>query len=186
MEGLHVKRRALLVGAALSGLGFEARAGVTPSAPLFVITRSKNANVVHYEARLAASGALDREQPIGAYWVMRAEDGRREGLTWLEERLAYGWSASFDARGELLVRLRAFSGRALCVTRAENGAFCALLRIDGRPAALERIHVASDGGGLTPSVRYVDLFGTTLADRRHISERILPTGVAAGGAPHRR
>jgi len=185
MEAHHVKRRALLVGAALGGLGFEARAGASPSAPLFVIARSKNANVIHYEARLATSGALDREQPIDAYWVMRAEDGRREGLTWLEERLAYGWSASFDARGELLVRLRAFSERAIRVSRAENGSFGAVLRVAGHPALLERIYVASDGGSLTPSVRYVDLFGTTLGDRRRITERILPAHPARSEPPRR-
>jgi hypothetical protein len=174
MERVHVQRRALLVGAALGSLGIEAQAHTSPTTPLFVIARSKNANVVHYEAHVAAKGALDREHPILAYWLMRAEDGRREGLTWLEERLAYGWSASFDARGELLIRLRAFSRREIRVFRRETGSFRALARIAGQRALLERIYVASDGGGLTPNVRYVDLFGTTFDDGRHITERIVP------------
>lgn len=174
MEGVHVTRRALLAGAAFVSLGFDARAGISTNVPLFVITRTKNANVVHYEAHLAASGALDLAHPLVAYWVMRAEDGRREGLTWLEERLAYGWSASFDARGELLVRLRAFAGRELRVFREKTGHFRALARIVGRPAVLERIHVASDDHGLTPTVHYVDLFGTARGDGRRVTERIVP------------
>ena len=174
MEGFHVKRRALLVGAALGGLGLDARAQGLASDPLFSIARSKNANVVHYEARVARDGVLDRSRPLTAYWVMRAEDGRREGLTWLEERFAYGWSASFDTRGELLVRLRAFSQREIRVFRAGNGSFRALARIADRAAVLERIYVASDGGGLSPTVHYVDLFGTTFGEGRRVTERIRP------------
>jgi hypothetical protein len=129
MEGFHVKRRALLVGAALGGLGLDARAAVPGSIPLFVIARSKNANVVHCEARVARSRALERVHPLAAYWVMCAEDGRREDLTWLEERFAYGWSASFEPRGELLVRPRAFAQREIApelggvrgVNRVETG-----------------------------------------------------------------
>jgi len=172
--GVHVTRRALLVGAALGSFGFDARAGSSPNVPLFVITRSKNANVVHYEAHLAPTGALDPGHPLVAYWVMRAEDGRREDLTWFEEKLAYGWSASFDARGELLVRLRAFRARELRVFREKTGQFRALGRIAGRPAVLERIHVASDDRGLTPTVHYVDLFGSVRADGRRVTERIVP------------
>lgn len=174
MEAVHVTRRALLVGAALASLAVDARAGSSPNVPLFVITRSKNANVVHYEAQLAPSGTLDAAHPLVAYWVMRAEDGRREGLTWFEEKLAYGWSASFDAHGELLVRLRAFSRRELRVFREKTGQFRALARIAGRPAVLSRIHVASDDRGLAPTVHYVDLFGTARGDGRLVTERIVP------------
>jgi hypothetical protein len=46
-------------------------------ATLFVIERSTNANVVHYDANIAADGQLDPRQPISAYWVMAAEDGHR-------------------------------------------------------------------------------------------------------------
>jgi hypothetical protein len=106
---------------------------------------------------------------------MRAEDGRREGLTWLEERFAYGWSASFDARGELLVRLRAFAQREIRVFRPGNGSLRALARIAGRPALLDRIYVASDRGGLSPTVHYVDLFGTAFGDGQRVTERIRPS-----------
>jgi hypothetical protein len=174
MEGVTIGRRVLLVGAALGSLAFDARAGAAPSAPLFVITRSKNANVVHYEARLRPDGALDPARPLVAYWIMRAEDGRREALTWLEEKLAYGWSVTFDARGELLVRLRAFSGRELRVFRDKTDQFRALARIVGHAAVLDRIHVVSDDRGLTPRVRYVDLFGTARGDGRRVTERLVP------------
>ena len=59
--------------------------------PLFIIERSKNANVVHYDARLTADGKLDPKEPVIAYYVMLAEDGRRKELNWIEKKMAYGF-----------------------------------------------------------------------------------------------
>ena len=64
--------------------------------PLFIIERSKNANVVHYDARLTADGKLDPREPVIAYWVLSAEDGRREELSWIEKKKAYGFDMKPD------------------------------------------------------------------------------------------
>jgi len=40
----------------------------TKTSPLFIIERNKNANVVHYDARLTADGKLDPKEPVIAYW----------------------------------------------------------------------------------------------------------------------
>src|SRR5712691_7603522 len=61
--------------------------------PLFVIERNVNTNVVHYDAKLGPDGKLDPQQPIVAYWIMGAEDGRRQELNLLERSRAYGFSA---------------------------------------------------------------------------------------------
>ena len=46
--------------------------------PLFIIERSKNANVVHYDARLTPEGKFDPDQPVVAYWILLAEKGQRD------------------------------------------------------------------------------------------------------------
>ena len=171
---MRVTRRAILLGAV--GLATEpaARAGQARAQPLFVVARSKNANVVHYEARLCASGRLDPEEPLVAYWIMHAENGRREDLTWLERRLAYGFESSLESGGEALrVRLRAFTRRVLHVRRGASG-YRAEVPIGERPAVLERIFVCTDEGGMTPSVRYLELSGFALRDGARLHERIVP------------
>ena len=62
------------------------------SQPLFTIERSTNSNVIHYDAKLGKDGRLDVKEPVVAYWVMRAEDGRRQGLNALERKMAYGFA----------------------------------------------------------------------------------------------
>jgi hypothetical protein len=58
---------------------------------LFVVGRSTNRNVLKYSIKLAQPGQPDAERPVSAYWVMHEAGGRRESLTWFEQRFAYGW-----------------------------------------------------------------------------------------------
>src|SRR5216117_743105 len=64
--------------------------------PLFSIERSTNANVVHYEARVTEDGKLDPADPVAVYWIMVAEDGRRQELNYLEKSRAYGFTVKCD------------------------------------------------------------------------------------------
>ncbi len=61
--------------------------------PLFVIARSLNANVVLYEAAYRRDGTLDPEKPLTVSWRLDAQDGRREGLNFIERMRAYGVSS---------------------------------------------------------------------------------------------
>jgi hypothetical protein len=127
--------------------------------PLFIIQRSKNANVVHYDARLTADGKLDPNEPVVAYWVLLAEDGRREELSSIEKKMAYGFRTKADPsvngykmtvvavpKGEITVR------KVGDVVRAE-------LVIDGHPSVLERIYINATDGLLGPKVHYIELYG---------------------------
>src|SRR6185295_647265 len=159
-----LSRRGFSLGTA-AWLSFAAlpRARADGARTVFVIGRSLNANVVHYDVRLNAGGELDRERPLVAYWVMHAEDGRREELSWLEWQFAYGWSvvSRVEAR-RLELRLTAFPQRSVLVRSDASRGARAELQILERDAVLQRIFVQLAGGG-GPSVRYIDLFGTELA-----------------------
>ena len=143
-----------------------------PSRELFTLARSKNANVVKYAVRIGRNARLDPANPVEAYWLMLAEDGRREELTWTERQLAYGFSVSALNGESFLLHLAAYSQRALRV-RAANGSYRAELEIARQPAVLRRIFVQTDNGLLVPSVRYVEISGLTAVGRA-VNERIVP------------
>jgi len=169
-------RRSLggLLGAALAAGVWPVRADARPlsPAPLFTIARSKNANVVRYVARRNENG-LARRHPIDAYWLMLAEDRRREELSWAERELAYGFEVSAASRDGCLLHLTAFKQRALVVAR-HGQTFRAMVSIAGKRATLERIFVQTSEGGLLPSVQYIDVFGTA-ADGTPLKERLTAT-----------
>jgi hypothetical protein len=166
------RRCALAILVLLASFG-DARAGAPPRAqPLFRIERSKNANVVQYDAVLASDEALDRRTPVVAYWILLAEDGRREGLSALERR-AYGFKVSPEPGGSWLLYLNATSDRALRVVRWQ-GRWVAQVVIHGRSAVLSRIYVASDESGLLPSVRWIELYGVDMITGQPLVERLKP------------
>jgi Domain of unknown function (DUF4833) len=168
-----LSRRALPLLA--SGVAFQLlapRLSAASSRELFTLGRSKNANVVKYAVRTSAEGRLDAERPLEAYWLMLAEDGRREELTWTERQLAYGFSISRQTSQGLLLHLSACSARELRV-RYSQGAFRAELAVAGQPAFLQRIFVHTEEGLLLPRVRYVELVGLNASAQR-VTERVVP------------
>ena len=167
-------------GATLAEGSAAARPALFPAAaqpetqPLFIIERSKNANVVHYDARLNADGKLDPKEPVIAYWIMLAEDGRREDLNWIEKKKAYGFDIKPDPSGNgYKMTVVAAPDRPITV-RKEGDAACAELVIDGRPAVLEKMYINSADGLTGPKVRYIELHGKDVKTGEKRYEKIVP------------
>jgi hypothetical protein len=127
--------------------------------PLFIIERSKNANVVHYDARLTADGKLDRNEPVIAYWVLLAEDGRREELNWIEKEKAYGFQIKPDSsvNGYKMTVVAVPQGQI--TVKKDGDTIRAELVIDGLPAVLEKIYINASDGLMGPKVHYIELYG---------------------------
>jgi len=140
------------------------------SANLFSIVRNTNANIVKYDAQRAGDGQLNLVQPLTAYWVMLAEDGRREELTWLEREFAYGFSVSAASPAGFILRLAAFKQREIRVDCTSIDCR-ARVRIASSVATLKQIYVAADGGVPMPHVRYIELRGVA-DDGARVVERI--------------
>lgn len=140
---------------------------------LFHIERSKNANIVAYDAVVDEQGHLDPERPLEAYWELRAEQGQRKKLSKIQRKMAYGFKARFVDSSTVSLTMAADIHREILV-RVVDGVARATVEIDGRLSVLEKIYVQSDESGLLPSVVYLDLFGrdpSTGAPRR---ERLTP------------
>lgn len=164
-----MKAALALLLVAMSGL---ARAADCPP-HLFVVERSKNANVVAYDAQLDPSGAF-AAKPVVAYWLLDGDASRREELTTIEWNRAYGFNMKPAAEpGTYALQFRAGKKRGLTI-RVENGCPVAIGKIQGHPAILRRIFVRSKEGGLMPSVEYVEFFGEDPSTGQPVHERFVP------------
>ena len=149
-------------------------AAQTKTSPLFIIERDKNTNVVHYDARLTADGKLDPKEPVIAYWALVAGDGRREKLSWIEKKMAYG----FTIKPDLLVNgykmaLVAAPEKQIFVKK-EKDAVRAEVVINGRPAVLEKLHIHASEGLTGPKVHYIEVYGKDLKTGEKLHEKIVP------------
>jgi hypothetical protein len=137
--------------------------------PLFIIKRSKNANVVHYDARLTAEGSIDPNEPVVAYWIMLAKDGKREDLNWIEKKKAYGFAIKPDpSTNSYKMTLMAVPQGQITV-RKEGKTVRAELVIDGRPSVMEKIYINATDGLFGPKVNYIELYGKDIktGENRH-------------------
>lgn len=145
--------------------------------PLFVIERSLNANVVLYEPGVRPDGTLDPEKPVTVTWRLDAQDGRREGLNFIERIRAYGVDvAPLSERDAWRVKVRALPSRPL-VLRAGAGCPLVLAEVGGKDAVLTRVFVTATGG-LVPSVASVELSGWDLESGENVVERFDPRAKA--------
>jgi hypothetical protein len=140
--------------------------------PLFVIERTVNGNVVHYDAKLK-NGKLDPQQPVVAYWVM-GEDGHHQELNLLEKLKAYGFSIHPDKQPEnfhmFLVSDKKKEIRVLRVGDAVR----AEARIGTCEAYLQKIVIASKKSWLVNLPEYAEMIGSDMSTGTECRERVTP------------
>ena len=144
------------------------------SQSLFIIERSTNANVVHYDAVIGNGGALNPEEPVVVYWVMAGEDGRRQKLTSLERKHAYGFTIERDGSGQSYwMALVSQKHRPIHIYK-EGDKVHAVTLIAGHQAFLHKIYVKTRRWGLLRKADYFELFGNDVATAEDRYEKVAP------------
>ncbi len=142
---------------------------------LFKIERSKNGNVVQYDACLLKDGALSDSDPVSVYWIL--ENGKREDLNTMEKTYAYGVKSERKiGKDKTEISLAALSDRKIIVGK-NGGKYRVTISINGKESILEKMFVKSEERLVgPPKVLYVDIIGRTLAANTPVRERIIPRG----------
>jgi hypothetical protein len=144
------------------------------TSPLFIIERSKNANVVHYDAQVTADGKLDPKEPVIAYWVLLAKDGRREKLSWVEKKKAYGFTVKPDPSADGYKMTLVAAPEKQITVKEEQDVVRAEAVIDGRPAVLQKLYINASDGLTGPKVHYIEVYGKDLQTGEERREKMVP------------
>jgi len=140
---------------------------------LFSIERSKNENIVRYDACLLQNGNISDSNPFDVYWIVKK--GKKEELNTIEKQHAYGIESK-EKLGENTFRIviKAFKDREIIVKKMKTD-YKAIVRLKGELSILGKVYVKSEERTLGfPEVNYVDLFGRSLQTNRPVKERITP------------
>jgi len=173
MERPLIASSRVLVSAAVFSLAALPSPGQINYVPLFTIERNTNANVVHYEARLK-DGKIDPHQPVVAYWIMAAEDGRRQELNLIEKIKAYGFSIHPDGVPEAYrMVIVSDKKKEIRVVRIGNSVR-AEANIGACNAALQKIFINAHKSFLVGLPEYAEMSGIDLSTGAPCSERVAP------------
>lgn len=127
--------------------------------PLFKIERSKNANIIQYDAQIGPDGKLDSNTPVVAYWIRLAEQGQVEKLSWIQRQFAFGFDADYDPVTDTAsMKMKVGIDRSFTVIR-DGDVYRARTTIAGAESFLDRIYIQAHKHGLLITVDYVDIYG---------------------------
>jgi hypothetical protein len=148
--------------------------GQDRSVPLFTIEKSSNANRVQYEARVTPDGHIDPRQPVVAYWIMAAENGRRQELNILERAKAYGFTLRQDGSDSYKLWVVSHREKEIHVYR-EGGTVRAEAVIGGRVALVDKIFIQMHKSYLLSIPEFGEMFGFDRETGEKRSERVFRT-----------
>lgn len=140
---------------------------------LFIVARTTNGNVVHYDAHLTKGGDIDPADPIDVYWTIGSSSGSREDLSFLERRRAWGVNVRRRSDGHFIMALVSQKQIEVEIYR-KDGVVRAETLIAGSRAFLNKIFVNIEGPILFPRVNYIELFGIDVETGMACYERIIP------------
>ena len=141
---------------------------------LFKIERSKNANIIQYDAQIGADGKLYKREPIVGYWIRLAEQGQVKELNWIQRQFAFGFDAEYHQKiDSATINMVADIGQPIEV-RHLNGKYRAVVKLDGKFSELDRIFIQAHGKGISVTVEYVEIFGNDLKTGEKTYVKIIP------------
>jgi hypothetical protein len=144
------------------------------SVPLFTIEKSSNANRVQYDARLTADGHIDPHQPVVAYWIMAAENGRRQELNILERAKAYGFTLRRDGLDSYRLWVVSHREKEIHVFR-DGSTVRAEAVIGGKVALVEKIYIQMRKTLLLNFPDFGEMFGFDKETGEKRYEKVLRT-----------
>ena len=130
---------------------------------LFYIQRNQNENTVIYEINRDNTGLVDLDLPMVAYWIQYSWGGKKKGLNYIQNKLAYGYTSQ-DISNELIqFQFVSYKDLIFYIVKEEgSGRYIVSCEINGRKAKLKNIYVYAHELGVFPDVKFIELFGEEL------------------------
>ena len=139
---------------------------------LFHIERSKNPNIVCYDANLDEDGKFNIQNPVEGYWVLLAKKNDKIEDLSDSDRKSYGFTTKYDEKSN------SFDFSLKVIDRKMT-----ILMVDGRPklkilinnmdAYLEKIYIQTKDVLGGPKISFYTLYGKTAYTNEPIEEKVI-------------
>ncbi|MBN1987716.1 MAG: DUF4833 domain-containing protein [Prolixibacteraceae bacterium] len=141
---------------------------------LFKIERSRDADVVIYEANLSKDGSLNQKDPIRVYWKKNTDNGKIESLTKVQNSLSYGLRIIEVNSFKTEFQLVAFE-QPMTLKKNTDGDYKVYVWIEDQEMEVERIYVRfSNKSYWFPKVGSVGLYTKAVNTPEILAKVITP------------
>ena len=136
---------------------------------LFHIDRSKNSNIVCYDVNIT-DNKIDKAKPLNVYWANSEDVGHRKELTFIQNKLAYGYKTVSKNESYIEISLNAFPDKIIRIEQY-NDMFRPTTSINNHIALLKKIYVKADTAN-SLKVEYIEITGEIIESGEIVSEKI--------------
>lgn len=142
---------------------------------LFKIQRSKDKNQIFYDLKQTKNGLLDKEEPITIYWIRTSEPDKKDPLTWIQQRYAYGLTYLEKNEHQARFQFVSYSKKELLLKKNKAGEFKVFTEYKNKWVELNRIFIQIDGGTFWfPKISRVELHAKDPVTNKDIVDIINP------------
>jgi phosphatidylglycerophosphate synthase len=140
---------------------------------LFYMQRDPNTNTIICELNLA-NGTIVKDQPVKVYWIRYDEGGKKQELSYIQKKFAYGIQSKAMGNDEFELRFVSYKKFPLYLRKSsKDNKYHVYATVNNKKMQLDRIFVRIDGGSFwIPNVKYVELKGSSTENSATLSERI--------------
>lgn len=155
-----------------SPLKFPTPQGITNQ--LFYLQRDPNTNTIICELNVDEDGDLNKKEPIKVYWIRYGEKGKREDLSYIQRKFAYGIQTKDIGNEQYELKFVSYKKFPMYLLKsAEDKKYYVYVTVNKKKIQLERIFLRIEGGSFwLPNVKYVELRGVNTATKTQTIERI--------------
>lgn len=138
---------------------------------LFYIQRNMNTDTVIYQLNRNASGQLDLDCPIYAYWMSFGEEIRTHELNYIQNTLAFGYHSKYISNDLFEIQFVSYKKKKFFLARKNENEFGLVTELRGIKSYLNHIYVYAEEFGVFPDVKFIELFGEDIESGKKVYER---------------
>ncbi len=140
---------------------------------LFYLQRDPNENTVIYQLNYI-NGQLSTKEPVKAFWIRYAENGKQKDLSTIERKFAYGVTAKNLPNNEYELRLAADKNMPFYLLKSDkDNQYHVFVKVNQQLVMLKRVFVRVKGGSFWfPKVDYVELRGVDKNTNKELIHKI--------------
>ncbi|AFK05498.1 CDP-alcohol phosphatidyltransferase (plasmid) [Emticicia oligotrophica DSM 17448] len=142
--------------------------------PSFIIERSKDSNQIFYVVN-EQQQMLDITEPINFYWIKHTENGKKEALTWIQEKYSYGLKYLKKTPNEAIFQFVSYNKQNFYLRKDTDGTFKVFTVFNKKNMIVNRIYIHIKGGTFwMPKIPQIDIEGIELKTSQKITEVFKP------------
>lgn len=140
---------------------------------LFYLQRTPNANTIMYDLNIK-DGALDKDDPVHAYWIRYTEKKQKEELSFIQRKFAYGVKAKDLGNNKFELHFVSYKKMPIYLEySAAEKTYHAYATVNNRYLRLSRIFIMINGGSFwSPNIEFVEIKGFDSATGKEVVERL--------------